>query len=239
MKRHIFLGVVLVCWSSIAYAQQGSENAARRGWIVYQRSCPWCHGRNGDGRGPSAHRFPNAATNFTTGVYQCRSTPSGTLPTNEDLHRSIQHGLYGTGMPAFVALGAMQIDELVEALKRFSGRFATQQQGQPIVVPPEPKDDAASVARGAQIYDRLKCANCHGQRGEGGPGAANLRNENGTPAHVTDFTQSDSLKCGKTPARIYTTLMTGMDGSPMAAYAEAITPEESWDLVHYVQFLRR
>jgi cytochrome c len=239
IMRPIYSGLILTCWSAIAGAQESSDPAARRGWITYQRSCSWCHGRSGDGRGPSAHLFPNAATNFTTGVYKCRTTPTGALPTNDDLYHSVWHGMRGTGMPPFLALGAMQIDELVVALKRFSSRFQNQPAGQPIVVPAEPADDAASISRGAQLYDRLKCANCHGWHGEGGPGAANLHNNDGSPAHVTDFTQRDSLKCGESNARMYATLMTGMDGSPMASYAEAITPEEAWDLVHYVTSLRR
>lgn len=110
--------------------------------------------------------------------------------------------------------------------------------GQPIVVPPEPTRDAASVARGASVYDRMACANCHGDRGRGGgKGAATLRNEDGSQAHMTDLT--GRLKCGDTPARLYTTLMTSPDGTPMSSDAETITPDEAWDLVHFIEGLRR
>jgi cytochrome c oxidase cbb3-type subunit 2 len=205
----------------------------RRGRADLQRYCVTCHGYAGDGHGPSAHRFDNAATDFTRGVYKCRSTPSGTLPSDDDLRRSIRHGLFDTGMPQFVALGPLQIEDLLVLLKSFSARFQREPQGQPIAVPPEPPRTPASVARGAALYDRLKCANCHGARGRGGgPGAANLRNDDGTDAHVTDL--AGHYKCGDTPVRLYTTLMTGLDGTPMSGYAETTSPEEIWDLVQFV-----
>jgi cytochrome c oxidase cbb3-type subunit 2 len=213
--------------------------AAKRGYVDYLRYCASCHGNDGDGRGPSAQRFDNGATALSAGFYKCRSTPTGTLPTDDDLRRSIRHGLDGTGMPSFLALGPLQIDDLVETLKHFSVRFAREAAGQSIQVPPEPRDDAASVTRGGQTYARMKCQNCHGWRGEGGPGAANLRNEDGTLAHLTDFAKKRSLKCGESRPRIYTTLMTGLDGSPMSGYAETISPEEAWDLVHYVTSVRK
>jgi cytochrome c oxidase cbb3-type subunit 2 len=141
-------------------------------------------------------------------------------------------------MPDFIALNPQQLDDLVELLKHFSPRFTQQQEGVPLQVPPEPSNDSRSVGRGAQVYDRLKCANCHGWRGEGGPGAANLHNENGTVAHVTDFTRKQSLKCGESSSQIYTTLMTGLDGTPMSGYSEAISEQDAWDLVHYVMSIR-
>jgi mono/diheme cytochrome c family protein len=171
-------------------------------------------------------------------VFKCRSTETGTLPTDDDLRRSIGLGLEGTGMPSFIVLSGRQLDDLVETIKHFSRRFTHEAAGKAIEVPAESENSPASVARGERAYDRMKCANCHGQHGEGGPGAVNLKSENGTLAHVTDFTKPYSLKCGDSPARIYTTLMSGLDGSAMAAYQEVLPPEEAWDLVHYVMSLR-
>lgn len=231
--------IVVLCALALAHRAGADEaKSLRYGRADFQRWCVSCHGYAGDGHGPSAQRFDNVATDFTRGVYKCRSTPSGTLPTDDDLRRSIRDGLFDTGMPSFIAAGVMQIDDLVTLLKRFSWRFAHEPPGQPIAVPPEPSRDPPSIARGAAVYDRMKCANCHGARGRGGgPGAANLRNDDGSEAHVTDL--ASGFKCGDKPARIYTTLMTGLDGTPMSSYAETITPEEAWDLVHFVQSLRR
>lgn len=221
----------------LAVRQPPSE-AARRGLVDFERYCGSCHGRDGDGRGPSARKFAARATNFTTGVYKCRSTATGSLPSDEDLRRSLSHGLPGSGMPRFNALGPLQMDNLVATLKYFSPRFDRDPQGPAFAIAPEPAADQQSVARGAQVYDRLKCANCHGWHGEGGPGATNLRNDDGTLAEVTDFLRKDGLRCGDAPDRLYLTLMTGLDGTPMAAYAEAVTEADAWDLVHYIRSLR-
>ncbi len=204
----------------------------------YQRYCLSCHGKAGDGHGSSAKRFESAATDFTRGAYKCRSTPSATLPTDDDLRRSIRDGLFNSGMPPFVAVGPLQIHDLVVLLKSFSVRFQREPQGHPIAIPPGPPSDATTVARGAAIYDRLKCANCHGPLGRGGgPGASNLRNDDGTEAHLTDL--ATHYKCGETPVDLYRTLMTGLDGTPMSSYAETIEPAETWDLVHFVLSLKR
>ena len=218
--------------------QVSSSHAKDRGAIVYQRNCSWCHGVAGDGMGPSAHRFANPATNFTAGVFKCRSTPAGSLPTDGDLRRSINAGLDATGMPSFIALGPMQIDELVETVKLFSPRFE-KETPKPAPLPPEPPDSPASVAHGKEVYASMKCATCHGERGEGGPGALKLRNPDGTEAHVTDFTRWHGLKCGDEPAQIYDSIANGLDGTAMAPYAGAMSPEDGWNLVHYIIRLRR
>jgi mono/diheme cytochrome c family protein len=43
---------------------------------------------------------------------------------------------------------------------------------------------------------------------------------------------------GVTNTHLYRTFMTGMDGSPMVSYADKLTPEQTWDLVHYTRTLQ-
>ena len=38
---------------------------------------------------------------FTTGKYKIRSTETGSVPTDDDLMRSVRQGLYGTAMPGW------------------------------------------------------------------------------------------------------------------------------------------
>src|SRR2546428_9384157 len=56
---------------------------------VYDEHCAVCHGAQGDGRGAAAARFATPPRDFTAGRYKIRSTPSGQLPTDDDLRRSI------------------------------------------------------------------------------------------------------------------------------------------------------
>jgi len=234
----------IACVSAVAscanaWAQSSSpatEPPPRAAWYTYERHCADCHGKLGDGRGPSGKRFLVHATDFTAGVYKCRSTASGTAPTDDDLRRSIGEGIHGTAMPDFRALGILQIDDLALLLKSFSRKPWIAAAS--LEVPAEPVSDPASITRGAAVYEQMKCATCHGDRGQGAAALSTLHNDNGSPVVLTDFTKSKQLKCGDSSSRLYLTLMTGLDGTPMASYAETLTPADAWDLVHYVSSLR-
>jgi cytochrome c len=230
-------GIALLALVSPAYADESA--AVRHGVREFARYCVSCHGYAGDGNGTNGQQFDAAATDFTRGVYKCRSTPSGSLPTDEDLRRSVVHGLSDSGMPSFLALGQMQTADLVATLKSFSARFAHEAPGQPIAVTPPIPNDSASQARGAALWSRLQCNNCHGDRGRGHtPVVATLHNDDGSDVHMPDLTRRSAYKCGNDDARIFITLMTGLDGTPMAAYAEAMSPGDAWDLVHFLSQLR-
>ena len=68
---------------------------------VYGKWCAGCHGDNGAGDGPAAKHMIPPPRDFTGAIYQIRSTPSGQLPTDADLLRSIDEGLFGTAMPGW------------------------------------------------------------------------------------------------------------------------------------------
>jgi len=53
----------------------------------YRDLCVACHGERGDGRGTWASRLTPRPRDFTRGVYEFRSTPTGTLPTDDDIWR--------------------------------------------------------------------------------------------------------------------------------------------------------
>ena len=234
----------IVCVSILvsgANALAQSSSAAvdpppRQAWYTYERHCAECHGKLGDGRGPSGKRFLVHATDFTNGVYKCRSTPSGSAPSDSDLQGSIRNGVHGTAMPDFVALGSLQISDLTLLLKSFSRKPWIV--SPPIEVPLEPVSDLPGIARGSAVYERMKCATCHGDRGQGAPAVGALHNDDGSPVVLTDFTKPRELKCGSTPGRLYLTIMTGLDGTPMSAYGETLAPEDAWDLVHFVTSLQ-
>ena len=68
---------------------------------IYQESCWFCHGEDGDGDGPiSPYLFPRPR-DFTMGSYKLRTTQSGELPLDEDLFRTITLGIDGTAMPGW------------------------------------------------------------------------------------------------------------------------------------------
>lgn len=212
---------------------------AEKGEAVYTRFCVSCHGQTGDGHGYSAQWLDPRPRDFTSGVFKCRSTPSGTLPTNEDLLRSLNVGFFHTYMPPWAVLGEPSLRAVAEYLKTFSPKWKEEAPGKPIVIPPEPPDDAASQKRGAVVWKNNQCEKCHGPTGKGnGPAVPTLRDDWGFPDAPFDFSSSPNRKCGNTNADLYRTFMTGVNGSPMPSFADSLSPQEGWDLVHFILTLR-
>src|SRR5256885_16825431 len=76
---------------------------------VYDHACASCHGKDGRGDGPAAfsigkYRAPRPR-DFTRGRFALRSTPTGTLPTDDDLLRTVERGIPGV-VPSFRGLTA-------------------------------------------------------------------------------------------------------------------------------------
>jgi len=67
----------------------------------YRRFCTGCHGDLGDGEGENAPWLDPKPRNFTLATFKCRSTPTGTLPTDEDLFNTVGRGLESSNMPSW------------------------------------------------------------------------------------------------------------------------------------------
>lgn len=201
---------------------------------VYRLRCVPCHGVNGNGRGLHAARLGVPARDFTRGVYEFRSTPSGTLPTDLDLFRTVSRGVHGTAMIPWGWLGEAERWGVVEHVKSFSPRFREEGPGDPVAVPPPPPETAALVERGAAAWARNGCAKCHGEAGEGdGPSAPTLRRDGGEPIRAMPFSSGRFLRGGGM-ADLWLTLATGLDGTPMPSYA-AVPGDDLWALAAWVR----
>jgi mono/diheme cytochrome c family protein len=206
------------------------------GRVVYEQNCAVCHGTSGDGRGMAQMMLRTKPRDFREGIFKFRSTPTGSLPTDEDLFGTISKGLRGTGM---IAQGHLSEDErraVVEYVKTFSERFRSRAPRSPVVVAEPPPRTPALVAKGRKLFEEAGCSACHGAEGKGdGPSASELRDRWGYPVPPADLTRP--LKRGSTARDIYTTLATGLDGTPMPSYEAALSEEELWALAHYVASL--
>ncbi|MGB2626432.1 MAG: cytochrome c [Candidatus Acidiferrum sp.] len=206
---------------------------------LYYRYCWGCHGARGDGNGENAPYVTPLPRNFVQGTFKCRSTPTGTLPVDQDLFNSLYRGFNFTNMPSWKALTKQQRADLVAFIKTFSPRFKTEKPGDPIPIPAEPALTVASIQHGQELFQKLECWKCHGQEGRGdGPSASTLTDSNDQPIRPYNFTWSNRSKCGSTNQDLYRIFMTGVDGTPMPSFADVIKPEEAWDLVHFLRTLQ-
>lgn len=217
----------------------GTVGHAKNAAGDYRRYCVGCHGDLGDGNGENAQWLDPKPRDFTLGIYKCRSTPTGTLPTDQDLYDTIGRGLDRSNMPVWNALSKQQRVDLVAWVKHFSPRFQKEKPGAPIEIPAEPEVTPERVKAGQDVFAKVQCWKCHGVEGmANGPSASTLTDDLSRPILAYNFTDGSRPKCGSTDQDIYRIFMTGLDGTPMPSFSDNIKPEEAWDLVFYLRTLQ-
>jgi mono/diheme cytochrome c family protein len=218
---------------------------------IFAMACIQCHGVEGKGDGSvgatlSPRRAPQPR-DLTSEQFKFRSTPSGHLPTTADLLRTVTEGVRGAGgpltlglrgyriMPSFRHMPIEQRLELLEYVKSLNRQFWARTRIETVAVPEPPAVTPERIARGKQLYADAECLACHGARGRGdGPSAPTLKDARELPIAATDLTRPNRFKNGARPEDLYRTLMTGLSGTPMPSYGDALEPEQAWDLVYYV-----
>jgi mono/diheme cytochrome c family protein len=212
---------------------------ADAGKQLYFRYCWGCHGFRGDGNGENAPYLNILPRNFVAATFKCRSTPTGTLPTDQDLFNAIERGFNNSNMPSWITLTDQNRADLIAFIKTLSPRWKNDKPGEPITVPPEPKLTIESIKHGHELFEKLECWKCHGQEGYGdGPSAATLTDSNDQPIRPYNFAAGSRFKCGATNQDLYKIFITGLDGTPMPSFADVIKAEEAWDLVHFLRTLQ-
>jgi DMSO reductase family type II enzyme heme b subunit len=232
---------VAVATAGLAQEQRGASSPQdiEAGKQIYSRKCAQCHGEDGKGMGPAAERVFPRPRDFTRGVYKIRTTPSGTAPTDDDLFRSITHGLPGTSMPGWGVLPERDRRQLVQYIKTFSEKF-NEPAPQLITIPAEVPSSAESLARGKELYRDAECWQCHGDEGRGdGPSLPDLKDDWDHPIWPANLTKCWNFRGGSTRHDIYRAFMTGLSGTPMPSYADIFEPQQAWDLTNYVRSLCR
>lgn len=216
------------------------DPVVEQGRRVYLRHCAACHGETGRGDGPAGRFLDPQPRDFTTGDYKFRSTPTGSLPTDDDILRTIDAGAPGSSMPAWATIlpRATRL-ALVPFLKTLSPRFAHEAVLPVVVIPPVPVATAAAVKEGRRLYLKLECSKCHGDQGHGdGPGAAAMKDSIGRPIGPNQLIKG-VFRAGDSPHDLFRTLITGLNGTPMPAYDQTTKAAERWPLVFYLRSLRR
>ena len=214
------------------------DAAGAGGGQVYAKYCAQCHGDRGDGRGYAAPYLRPAPRDFTSGKYQIRSTPTGALPTDDDIRRVIRNGIPYTAMPAFPDLTDGQVDELVQVLKGFSPKFASGAAPEPLELPNDPGYSEDRIEEARKVYQQIGCAGCHGQEDRGdGPSAPTLRDDWGQVVRAADLSRPWTFNGGATREDVFRSISTGLNGTPMAGFQSALSDEQRWLLVDFISSL--
>ena len=214
----------------------GAQSSKTIGATVYKHMCTFCHGADGNGGGKAIDYLYPWPRDFRKGVFKHRSTPSGSLPLDSDIAKTIRKGIKGTAMPAWKsALTEDETQAVVEYIKNFSSRFKTEKPKKPIDPGPTPPTTPESIKKGEQVYTEMRCSRCHGTDLKGGGEMADsLYDIWDHRAFVYDLTNPNINKFGYEKRDLFMTLTTGIDGTPMKSFSH-LTDEERWNLVSYVR----
>lgn len=237
----VALGGALGLSASLCVSAQPSGGAAATsatvsdGKTIYEAHCANCHGVAGKGDGPASSLLTVRPRDFTVGRYKLRSTESGSVPTDDDLVRTIKTGMHGSAMPEWsLFLNDAQVQAVAAYVKSFSRRFGSEKP-QAIALADPPASSADSIARGKAVYEKLKCASCHGDDGTGrGAVTTDLKDDFNRPIAATKLTEPWTFRGGATPRDILLRFRTGMSGSPMPSFKDAATDVEMGHLANYV-----
>ncbi|MBI3538302.1 MAG: c-type cytochrome, partial [Chloroflexi bacterium] len=208
---------------------------------IFDARCQYCHGEKGKGDGAGAAVMFPRPRDFTSGAFKIRTTESGDAPTDADLVKIVGDGMPGTTMPAWRGvLNDAEIKQVVAYVKTFDAKlFDPKSPAKPVPLSASVKSSSPdSINKGKAVYQENGCFKCHGQEGRGdGPSAFELKDKLGNKILPADLTKSWNFRGGSTAQDLFRTLTTGLTGTPMPSFADALKEDERWDLVNYIKSL--
>ena len=242
LSRGTVAGLIALCCAvatdlgRAAAPDVGSESQRESGKKLYLKYCSQCHGEKGDGEGYAAVHLHPTPRNFTSGKFKIRTTPNGSLPTHQDLVNVIRRGMPYTSMPAWPNFSDSEVSDIAYFLTTFSPQFSDPERvPQAISLPGAPKSTKESIAAGQKLFVDNGCVKCHGTLGRGdGPSAPTLKDDWGRPIRPADLAQNWTFRGGSTREDIFRTMSTGLNGTPMPSFADALTPEQRWAITDFI-----
>src|SRR5688572_5212544 len=217
----------------------GTDAQRESGKTLYVKYCVQCHGEKGDGNGYATQHLYPRPRDFTTGKFKVRTTPNGALPTHEDLVKIIRVGMPYTSMPAWPTLTDQEVSNLAYYVKTFSADFANAELvAKPMEFPSAPASSPETIELGKKLYVDNGCVKCHGNAGRGdGPSASTLADDYGYPIRAANLAQRWTFRGGASREDIFRTMSTGLNGTPMPSFADALPPEQRWAITDYIASL--
>jgi mono/diheme cytochrome c family protein len=198
----------------VQYTYQAAQGTPIQiGQKLFAQNCASCHGEFGEG-GPNPANPSQTIPPISTADF---------LKTRDDstIRAIIAQGQADLGMPPFASSNGGQLsDDELDAIVAFIRSW----EANPLVMEPTPVPTPTPPTAGfspEETYTSL-CAQCHGQAGKGGSG----------PALNTDEFQN-----AWTDQLIFEVVNIGSPPTHMIAWGKFLSPDQIWQLVHYVRVL--
>ncbi|MCG3177163.1 MAG: hypothetical protein MOGMAGMI_02131 [Candidatus Omnitrophica bacterium] len=254
------IGSAYAAESASTDEQALTEKRFNVGRDLYRAQCAVCHGQTGAGDGRAAYLLYPKPRDLTKNEFRLISTKD-MQATDQDLFRTITRGMPGSSMPGWGHLTEEERWGLVYYVRYLSRVGELVQSGEatessvaeglswPLVekvvrtrtdpesligVTVEPAVTDECLGLGRELFVKA-CASCHGNSGKG-DGQQAMSDSSGLPLRPRDLT-AGIFKGSSDSRDLYHRIAAGLPGSPMPGYLEALSDEEIWNLVHYVQTL--
>jgi mono/diheme cytochrome c family protein len=217
----------------------GTEAQRESGKNLYLKYCSQCHGDKGDAAGYATPHLLPRPRDFTQGKFKVRTTPSGALPSHQDLVNIIRLGMPYTSMPAWPDLSDEEVSDLAYFITTFSPDFSNPETvPKPMELPSAPSSTDETIALGKKLYEETGCLKCHGNLGRGdGPSAPTLTDDLGQPIRAANLTQSWTFRGGSSREDIFRTMTAGFNGTPMPSFVDSLSTEQRWAITDYIASL--
>ena len=89
------------------------------------------------------------------------------------------------------------------------------------------------------MFKKAKCWECHGKLGRGdGQKSFDREDDWGFPIRIRNVTHPWKIKAGSSVEDIYMRFSTGINGTPMPSFVEALTEEQRWYLANFIKSLQ-
>jgi mono/diheme cytochrome c family protein len=128
------------------------------------------------------------------------------------------------------------VSDLAYYITTFSPDFSKPENDpKPVALPSAPKATKESIELGKKLYEENGCVKCHGTLGRGdGPSAPTLVDDWGHAIRPADLAQTWTLRGGSSREDIFRTMRTGLNGTPMPSFVDALTPEQRWAITDFI-----
>jgi mono/diheme cytochrome c family protein len=241
-----------------------SPDVLEQGREQFVQNCYACHGLVGDGKGPSSRSYRPPPRDLTQGLYKFGGVVDG-LPHDEDFARILEQGLSGTPMLAWDIPDA-DLDPIIQYVKSLSPVWREAEVlGKQIPVDTDPWQgtEREVIARGKQIYHGLAtCQQCHpayatkqemyvASKEIGNRPITEFRRLPFQPETKESQYEADGKKMvimppdflfnevrsGDDVKDLYRIISSGIPGTAMPTWYDALPASDVWAMAYYVQSL--
>ena len=217
----------------------GTEAQRESGKTLYLKYCSQCHGEKGDGEGyATPHLSPGPATSRRA------SSRFGRLPTERS--RPIRTSSTSSGAACLTPrcppgptcpTRKCRTSPTSSRPSLPTSRIA-ENVPKPMELPSAPASTNETIELGKKLYEENGCLKCHGTLGRGdGPSAPTLVDDCGHPIRAADLAQRWTFRGGSSREDIFRTMTTGLNGTPMPSFADALKPEQRWAITDFIASL--